>query len=302
MAKKSIPVILHTDLGTDIDDSWALLMLLRQKQLKPLMVLSDTGDAAYRAAIAARILETAGRTEVEVGIGCSDDDKRCVKTLGPWMKSYDIREYPGKVHEDGAARAVEIIRASKEPVTLISIGPCPAVAKMLAMAPEITGKVNFVGMFGSVYLGYNGKPGRCPEYNVYMNQKASKKVLQAPWLSSRITPLDTCGLVKLNKEFFAELTASKDKDVKLLMDAVAAWRKFHKSAETDVSSILFDTVAVHMASSLDYLYMQEIPLLVDKKGQTVPNCRYGRPTQVAVGWKDLNGYYRFLVDTLLGKK
>lgn len=301
MPKKAIPVILHTDLATDIDDSWAILMMLRQRQLKPLMILTDTGDVAYRAAVVARMLETAGRTEIEIGLGCDSELSPGFKTLEKWMKGYKMANYSGKVYEDGCARAIELIRASKEPVTLVSIAPCPALAKMLKAAPDITEKVNFIGMFGSVYKKYGGVPGRCGEYNVRIDIPAAKKVLEAPWRSIMLTPLDTCGLVQLDKKLYAEMMASKDKDVKLLMDSVEAWKKNYPGKYDGISSVLFDTVAIHMASSLKYLQMNELRILVDKQGRTCPNKRYGKPMQVAVNWTDLPAYNRFLVDTLLGK-
>ena len=69
MTDKRIPIILHTDIGSDIDDTWALAMLLIQPQLKPLMVLTDTGNVRYRSTICTKLLQNAGRTEVEVCSG-----------------------------------------------------------------------------------------------------------------------------------------------------------------------------------------------------------------------------------------
>ncbi len=54
-----IPVVLDTDIGTDIDDTWALAQVLRSPELDLKLVLTETGDARYRAAIAAKILEAA---------------------------------------------------------------------------------------------------------------------------------------------------------------------------------------------------------------------------------------------------
>jgi len=51
-----IPVILDTDIGTDIDDTWALAMLLRCPELDVRLILSDTGNTEYRARIIARLL------------------------------------------------------------------------------------------------------------------------------------------------------------------------------------------------------------------------------------------------------
>jgi hypothetical protein len=69
-----IPVILDTDIGTDIDDTWALVMLLNSPELDLRLVVTETGDTTYRAKIVARMLEIAGRTDVPIGIGIPFDD------------------------------------------------------------------------------------------------------------------------------------------------------------------------------------------------------------------------------------
>jgi hypothetical protein len=66
---RRIPVILDTDIGDDIDDTWALALLLRSPELDVKLVTTATGDTTYRAQIVARLLEVAGRTDVPVGIG-----------------------------------------------------------------------------------------------------------------------------------------------------------------------------------------------------------------------------------------
>ena len=44
-----IPVILDTDIGDDIDDTWALALLLKSPELDLKLVVGDYGEAQYRA-------------------------------------------------------------------------------------------------------------------------------------------------------------------------------------------------------------------------------------------------------------
>ena len=64
-----IPVILDTDIGDDIDDTWALVMLLKSPELDLRLVVTDFGDTVYRARLVAKLLQVAGRTDVPIGIG-----------------------------------------------------------------------------------------------------------------------------------------------------------------------------------------------------------------------------------------
>lgn len=302
MEKRRIPVYLQTDIGGDIDDFWALAMLLKQPWLDLRMVLTDTGHTVYRAAVAAKLLELAGRSDVVVGAGIVDwPEDNHPKTHIEWAKDYAIRRYPGYT-DDGVGRFIEMVRAEPDPVTLVAIGPATSLAAALRRAPEIAEKINFVGMFGSVYVGYNGKDTPDPEYNVFKDVDAAKTVFSANWLSAAITPLDTCGLVRLEGDLYRRIENSQDTVIKALVEVYHEWLVFlgnKAPVSPDSSSVIFDTVAMHMASSREFLKMEKITLSVDDAGFTRPDPA-GKPFDVAVGWTDLPAYGKFLVDTLVG--
>ncbi|MFA5265410.1 MAG: nucleoside hydrolase, partial [Opitutaceae bacterium] len=195
------PVILDSDIGTDIDDTWALAQLLRSPELDLKLVVSDTGDTRYRATILAKFLETSGRTEIPVGIGINQGPmSEKGRNLAPWIKGYELEKYPGKMSEDGIGAMIEAIMKSPEPVTLIAIGPVSNIARALECEPRIAGKCRFVGMHGSFRVGYGGSPAIVAESNVKGDPAALRKVLSAPWLDVLLTPLDTCGTVSLGGE------------------------------------------------------------------------------------------------------
>ncbi len=70
-----IPVIFDTDIGTDIDDSWALGLMLKCSELDPRLITTATGDTEYRARIVGKLLELTDRTEIPIGVGLSEPDE-----------------------------------------------------------------------------------------------------------------------------------------------------------------------------------------------------------------------------------
>src|SRR5471030_1364820 len=54
-----ISVILDTDIGDDIDDTWALVLLLKSPVLDLKLVVGDYGESQYRARLLAKLLERA---------------------------------------------------------------------------------------------------------------------------------------------------------------------------------------------------------------------------------------------------
>ena len=68
-AAARIPVIFDTDIGDDIDDTWALAMLLKSPQFDVKLITTTCGASQARGKLVAKLLTVAGRTDVAVGLG-----------------------------------------------------------------------------------------------------------------------------------------------------------------------------------------------------------------------------------------
>ena len=173
-------MILDTDIGDDIDDTWALALLLKCPELDLKLVVTNTGKGLYRAKLLAKLLTVAGRTDVPIGIGLGGHDG-----TGPqqgWIKDYKLETYPGKLYENGVQSLIDTIENSEVPITLIAIGPMSNVARTLQQSPRIADKdkVRFVGMAGSIHKGYGDTFQAVPEYNVKKDVPASQTLFTAP--------------------------------------------------------------------------------------------------------------------------
>ena len=143
-----IPVVFATDIGDDIDDTWALGFLLNCPELELRLAVTEYGKPRYRAKLLAKFLQVTGRTDVPIGLG-PDAEPRGEGPQADWVKDYDLGSYPGKVHSDGVQAIIDTITGSSEPVTLICVGPMPNVAAALTREPRIARLARFVGMDGS---------------------------------------------------------------------------------------------------------------------------------------------------------
>lgn len=289
-ATEKIPVILDTDIGDDIDDTWALAMMLKSPELDVKLVVTDTGNTTYRAKIAAKMLEIAGRTDVPVGVGLHLSDKEGGQS--DWVKDYGLSSYPGNVYEDGVGALIDTIMNSPKPVALICIGPVPNIGAALEREPKIAERAKFVGMHGSVRKGYGGSDKVSAECNVVTYPKDCQKVFTASW-DMTITPLDTCGLVVLQGEKYKKVCDSKDPIAKAVIENYNIWAK----GTPDRSSVLFDTVAVYLSFSEELLSMEKLGIRVTDDGYTVED-KNAKVINCAMDWKDLSAFEDFLVERL----
>jgi inosine-uridine nucleoside N-ribohydrolase len=296
------PVILDTDIGDDIDDTWALLMLLRIPELDLKLAVSDYGNAIYRCRLLAKLLQLTGRTDVPIGVGVGREDEAGQQS--GWVGDYQLDDYPGVIIEDGVQAIIDTIHASPEPVILLCIGPAPNIAAALERDPAIADNAQIIGMYGSIYAGYTEDEAPAAEWNVRVDPGSLQTVFAAPW-GITITPLDTCGRVVLDGAGYRSLFESDDPWLKALMENYAAWLPGapYMDPDTDVSrtsSTLFDTVAVYLAAEQDLLEMETLSLRVTDDGYTVIDTDHGRPVNCAVAWKDLSFFKSELVRILLG--
>jgi inosine-uridine nucleoside N-ribohydrolase len=298
-APQPIPVILATDIGDDIDDTWALGFLLKCPELSLKLVATEYGKSLYRARLLAKFLQKTGHADIPIAVG-PDVEPRGEGPLAEWVKDYNLSSYPGRVHTDGVGAMVDVIMASPRPVTLICIGPMPNVAAALEREPRIARRARFVGMDGSVRLGYDGARTTCAEWNVKCNPAAAKKVFSAAW-DITITPLDTCGLVALDGARYQRLLRARDPVPATIVENYRLWSKAGKmeAAAEQHSSTLYDPVAVYLAFARQFCKMERLGIRVTDDGLTVIDD-HAKLMDVATEWKDLDGFRDLLVNRLCG--
>jgi len=299
-AGKKIPVIFDTDIGGDIDDTWALCMLLRCPELDVRLVVSDARSCTYRARILAKMLDVFERTDIPVGVGFQEGDESGRQSA--WVGDYTLSDYPGTVHDDGVGAIIDTIKQSDDPVSFVCTGAVPNAAKALERDPGIVKNSRFVGMHGSLRKGYGNSPKISAEANVRNDPQALQKVFAAPWEVS-ITPLDTCGIIRLKGEKFAKVYRCEHPGIKALMDNYRVWLKHRgQPVEGDLtaSSTLFDTVAIYMAFSEELLVMEDLGVRVTDDGYTRID-ENAKVVRCAMEWKDRGAFEDLLVARLIGE-
>ncbi|XOV88797.1 MAG: nucleoside hydrolase [Pseudomonadota bacterium] len=300
----SIPVILDTDIGHDIDDVWALALLLASPEVDLRLVVSEAGDTSYAAALVCKILEVAGRTDIPVGVGIPLNTT--ARTHAGWLGGYQLQDYPGLVIEDGVGAMIDAINEARPDTTLLSIGPVPNIAHALQRDPGIARHARFVGMHGSLRRGYLGadKPHR--EYNVKQYPQAFQRVFDAPWPIT-LAPLDACGVVSVNPPGFERLASSPAPLAQAVIGNHLGWAKVFDASvagKTDLtrqSSILYDTVAAWLTFSEAFLQMEDLGVRATDDGRT-EIFEQGKRIRCATGWQDMTAFETMLVDRLTGAK
>lgn len=297
------PLIIDTDIGGDVDDTWTLGMLFRSDAVELKGITTETGDPLYRAALCAKLLETAGLAPVPIGLGKPGIKKRCCQ--GEWLGDYripaafDLSRSPVSV-------IAETVRKSEVPVTLLAIGPLSNPADLVREAPDVIGKIDLVAMGGSVFRGYFGRETPSLEYNIMADAESAKTVFRAPWHSALLVPLDICGNVLLRGEKFQTLKRSDAVMAKAVMANHEIWCKWKLAAKEECpykyeveSTLLADPAAAALIVKPELAKIEELPLSVTDEGMTVVDRGNGTPMQVALDWHDVEEFYDLVLELLM---
>jgi inosine-uridine nucleoside N-ribohydrolase len=307
-----IPVVFDTDICDDIDDTWALILLLQSPEFDIKLVTTAVNNTPEKAKVVAKILEIAGRTDIPVGIGIRQNKNNHRQRA--WVKDYKLSSYPGTIYRDGVKAIVDTIMKSPKPMTVIAVGPLPNIAAALEREPRIANKARFVGMHGSVRKGYGGSSKVSAEYNVRAYPEAAQKVFTAPW-DVTITPLDTCGIVNLKGDKYQKVLKANTSLSKTLIENYRAWYKqgilnskkdlskeeVNKRTNQKVNSsstTLFDTVGIYLAMTTKLVKMEKLGITVTDDGYTRID-KNAKVINCATEWKDLGAFEDFLVDRLI---
>ena len=112
-----VSVFLDTDIGDDIDDTWALAFLLNCPEIKLEYALTCNSPAPYRAKLIAKILQWAGDTTTPIGFGIPTAPKNIPmgfrKSQAAWIEDFELKKVQNPIFENGVEEFVKKIDRHK---------------------------------------------------------------------------------------------------------------------------------------------------------------------------------------------
>ena len=284
-APKPQLVLLDTDIGDDIDDAFALSLLLSSPEVKLLGISTAFGDTELRARLTDRFLGAVGRSDVPVGAGVE------TKTTNIFTQEAYARRAPERKHGDGVKLLLDEIQKHPGEVTLIAIGPLGDVRAAIERDAATFHKLErVVIMGGSVYRGY-GPVGTKPqvEWNAGQDPEGLRALL-ASGVPVYMMPLDSTQIALSNDEQDGVFSAGSPltDQITLLYHQWKARSGWHPTGPN-----LFDPVAAAYAIRPELCPAKPMHIDVDEKGMTRPAD--GAPNANVCLAVEEKGFLEFLI-------
>ena len=287
-------IILDSDLGSDIDDAFAVALLLASRELEIVGITLGHGQTGKRGRLACRLLHETGREDIPVALGrptplvvgrpeITEPDPRQFS----WAEGFTAVE---PIDTPAADFIADQLRRRPGQITLISVGPVSNLADLLQQDPEVLQLAKRVySMFGSFYLGYGGSPVPSAEWNVRAD------IPSARTLSSSNAPityagLDVTALVELKAEQRQVLWSHGSPLTDALETLYRLWGR-----ETP---ILFDPVPIGMVLWPELFRTRAAHVRTTEEGFTVIDESRAPNSRVAMSIQS-DEFLKRLVDRLL---
>lgn len=299
-----LPLILDVDTG--IDDSLALLYAAASPDAEIVAATCVSGnvDARQVATNTQRVLELAGRRDVEVALGREVPLVRALETTpethGPEGIGYAELPPPSRPLSDRHAVDIILETARERPgeVQLVTLGPLTNLAIAVLREPRLPALLRGYTLMGGAY-GVAGNTTPTNEWNIHCDPEAAQIVFRA-WAAAReadpaiprplalgldvteqarilpddvvrlaraagSTPDDSIALAHGEDPMHATRSVASNPVVRYVADALRFYFEFHARYDGFYGAFIHDPLAV--AATLDRSLVMTEPWFVDVETQ-----------------------------------
>lgn len=271
-------VILDTDIGDDIDDSFALLLLLESHKFNCLGVTTVFRNSLKRAKMAKQLIRSLGY-DIKVYRGIDDPLKQNIDHLiskeikekekydedGKYIfPQYDKSMENEKVEDENAVDfIIRMIHLYPHEVTLIPIGPLTNIASAIKKDPTIVPLIKEIRLMGAC-LNLN-----FVERNIFCDPDAAKIVFSSNINKIVAVTINVTSLTSLTEEEVNSLKNNNSKAIKLVYEAMMKWFKHYEFS----SPVMHDplTVASLIDESIINTQLCHLDVDLSKDGYTFIN-------------------------------
>ncbi len=270
MAEKKFayPVVIDTDIGDDIDDTWTLMYILASGAFDVRGILLTNFDTEYKAKLVCKMLKMLGRTDIPVfvseSVNIPDNYKRGQES---WINDFSLSDYHGRVVRAGWVEELySLIEQTEGKVCIFELAPNTSLCKLYRAHRDLAQKCFVYAMAGAVEKSYESLDHVVGEFNICVDKQAAAEILASD-LSYTMLPLDVCATIRLKGEAYQKFLKKNSVFAQIVQENYLAWIKngfFENYNVYDVaSSVLFDMIVPWYALFPECFEMQKNIIFLD---------------------------------------
>ena len=278
-AAEAQKVLFDCDIGSDIDDAYALALLLASPEIELVGITVGHARTRDRAPLALRMLWETGLDHIPVHVGretplvtLRDGSPHEQFAEAPYNRQFHWARGFDEVQpraQPAAEFIVETLAAAPGEITLLTVGPVTNIGDALELDPDVLKNAEqVVSMYGSIRSGYDGgDPQR--EWNVLADAASSRIFdagVQAGGTDVVYIPLDVTDHVRLDADRRLHLHMRGTPLTEAVTALYSLWRNEERN---QTMPRLFDAVAVGYLLWPDLFGLEHGRVTVDERSMTL---------------------------------
>jgi purine nucleosidase len=269
--EKTVPerVILDTDIGTDVDDAYAIALLVNCPEVKIEAITTVWADARLRARMVRKLLDLLDRPDIPVAAGESlpVNPERPAFLMGHEGRGVVDDDEDLSLLEEPAGVVIEsLLRKYPREIKVLLIGPQTNLGKLLSEKPDLAPLIKeFVVMGGTPFYGpkeIQSFGERAVDYNMITDPEAARIVFSSGVPITMIGTNVTMPTL-LKKDHIERIQKHGAPSTDLLYSMTSEWLGVIDKPETP----MHDPLAVTAAFNLEFLETMMLNIKIETKGE-----------------------------------
>ena len=266
-------IIIDTDIGYDIADTWALNFMLSTNLFDVKLISVTHGDIDYQVALVAKILKLLNKEYIPIVRGVGNLNNQYPQKR--WLEDFDLKEYNGVIY-DSLSLAYEEVLANNNDVIVTGIAPFTSLSTIIPILKKYNTKI--VAMAGSFKYGYFDKKGIVVERNISSCVAAAKKILASD-LNITLLPLDVCNKMIISGDIYQKIRSLLTDIASIVSENYDIWQEDYVGPIKKFDINLSSSVLLDLAPALYLLFPQNFEVMekniyVDDNGFTLIGGRH----------------------------
>jgi purine nucleosidase len=251
------PVLLDTDIGSDVDDLLALTLLVGAPEVQLIGVTTVYGDTVLRARMIRLVLDQLETRSIPIGIGA----RETLAGRPVWWAGHEGQGIPGldRVQIDEGITAADLLQQAaaehRGHLELFAIGPLTNVAKAITVDESFAPSLRHLYIMGGAFWTEQA------EHNIKSDPEAADIVFRSG------IPITICGLDVTQRVLLREADMSQIREAaggigSVLEDQVRRWWAFTGASENH----LHDPLAILAALHPEFFRFEQCDVRVEVEG------------------------------------
>jgi purine nucleosidase len=271
-----IPVILDTDIGTDVDDCLALALLLSSPELQLQAVTCVYGDTTLRSRMAKKLLQLRGLGDIPVYAGAEKPLTSQRPIYWEGHEGQGLVDPSDTTLEPTAGFApdmiVERVMSNPGKIHIIAIGPLTNIALAIQKEPRLATNLAHITIMGGVVRSIDRLDLPLAEHNIVCDPEAAKIVMESG-APITLVPLDITTQVNVTEDGWKQIQKAGSPFQLAVADQLARYPRFQRYGYTN----LHDPLAVGVIIDPTLVTLQQVIVHVATSDDPIPAQTLMRP-------------------------